>query len=135
MGSQSLEDAVFAAAAGDIAGADHALARASSEGVAPVQLVRAMLTHLQRLSQAKAAVAAGSSVGDAAKAMRPPVFFKRVPQFSRALAIWPAADLAAVAGRLREIERSCKTTGVPATELAGNTFLGIAIRAGQLARR
>src|SRR6185369_15122398 len=50
----SLDDALFAATSGDIAGTDRALELAVAEGAAPVALLRTGLLHLQRLQRARA---------------------------------------------------------------------------------
>lgn len=133
--SQSIDDALYAAGAGDVQEADRGLARAISEGIAPVQLVRAGLAHIQRLLRAKLAMASGMSAGDAVRGLRPPIHFKRLPQFSRALALWSLADLASASRRLQESERSCKTTGLPADEVSQAVVLSMAQRAAGLARR
>lgn len=130
----SSEDAMFAATAGDVAAADRALDLAFGEGAAPVALLRAALGHVQRLHRAALAMAGGLSAGEAAKAARPPVFFRREPVFARALAVWPAAALEGAARRLWEAERSCKRTGAPAESLARAAILGLAWRAAAARR-
>ncbi len=77
----SLDDALFAATEGDVALADRALELAMAEGAAPVGVLRAGLMHLQRLHRARLAMDDGLSAADAAKAARPPVFFRRVGGF------------------------------------------------------
>jgi DNA polymerase-3 subunit delta len=84
----SLDDAVFAATEGDVEMADRALEVAMSEGAAPVQILRATLMHLQRLQRARAAMTDGVSAEEAMRALRPPVFFRRVGPFKRALSLW-----------------------------------------------
>ena len=81
----SLEDAVFAAMAGDVARADRALALAVAEGAAPVAVLRAALGHVQRLHRARIAMQAGAAPAEAVKAVRPPLFFRREADFLRAL--------------------------------------------------
>src|SRR5277367_45810 len=80
----SLDDALFAATEGDVAMADRALELAIAEGAAPVGVLRVGLLHLQRLHRARLAVDGGASAADAIKAVRPPVFFRRLSAFSRA---------------------------------------------------
>lgn len=129
----TLEDALFAATLGDVAAADRSLERALSEGMAPVGIVRAALGHGQRLHRAKLGmVAQGMSAGEAARGVRPPVFFKREPDFIRALTIWPEPALATVNARLREADLACKRTGAPAESIARATLLGVAQRAAVL---
>jgi DNA polymerase-3 subunit delta len=131
----SLNDALFAATAGDVAETDRALELALAEGTAPVGLLRATLTHLQWLQRARAAVAQGASPNEAAKAARPPVFFRQEAAFVQALRLWPEPALEAAATRVWEAERACKRTGTPAETLCRSVLLGLAQRAAQQRRR
>ncbi len=125
----SLEDALFAATAGDVAGTDRSLELAMSEGAAPVGVVRAGLMHMQRLHRARLVMAGGASVAEAAKSARPPVFFRREAAFQAALQLWPEAALEAACVRLWEADRGCKRTGAPAETIARSVILGLAQRA------
>jgi DNA polymerase-3 subunit delta len=130
----SLEDALFAATSGDVVAADRALELAMAEGAAPVQVVRAALGHLQRLQRVRAAMAGGVSAGEATKAARPPVFFKRQGAFAQALGIWSEVALDQACVRMWEAERACKRTGSPAETVSRNAVVGLAQR-GAAARR
>lgn len=125
----SLEDALFAATAGDVAATDRSLELAMSEGAAAVAVVRAALGHVQRLHRARLAMAAGAPMAEAVKSARPPVFYKREAAFQSALHLWPEAALAAAAARLWEADRGCKRTGAPAETIARSVILGLAQRA------
>lgn len=130
----SVEDALFAATDGDVAGADRALELAMAEGATPVGVLRAALMHLQRLVRARVLVDDGQSAEEAAKSLRPPLFFRREPVFVRSLRLWPRAALVHAVQRIWEAERACKRTGSPAETLCRNAVLGLAQR-GALARR
>lgn len=131
----SLEDALFAATAGDVAETDRALELAMAEGTAAVALLRGTLLHLQKLQRARAAMAAGASASEAAKAARPPVFYKREPAFVQALRLWPEPALEAATARVWDAERACKRTGTPAETICRSVLLGMAQRAAQQRRR
>ena len=131
----SLDDALFAATAGDVAAADRSLEIALCEGAAPVGVVRTALAHMQRLHRARLAMAEGLSAGEAAKSARPPVFFRREPAFQKALTAWSEAALAAAAARLSEADRACKRTGAPAETICRSAILGIAQRSALALRR
>lgn len=131
----SLNDALFAATAGDVTETDRAMELAMAEGTAPVGLLRATLTHLQRLQRARAAMGQGASPNEAAKAARPPVFFRQEAAFVQALRLWPEPALEATATRVWEAERACKRTGTPAETLCRSVLLGLAQRAAQQRRR
>jgi DNA polymerase III subunit delta len=126
----SLDDALFAATAGDVAAADRALELAMAEGAAPVQILRAGLAHLQRLHRARLAMEeARLSASDAARNLRPPVFYKKTGAFIRALGLWPTSALMAAMAGLAEAERGCKRTGWPDEVLCRNAVLALARRA------
>jgi len=126
----SLDDAMFAATIGDVATADRALELAIGEGAAPVQVLRAGIMHLQRLQRARLAMdESGLSAGDAAKTLRPPLFYRRVAGFNRALGLWSSAAISAAIAGLADAERGCKRTGWPDQILCRNAILVVARRA------
>ncbi|MDQ2802443.1 MAG: DNA polymerase III subunit delta, partial [Pseudomonadota bacterium] len=127
----SLDDALFAATEGDTAMADRALELAIAEGATPVGVLRAALMHLQRLYRARLAVDGGLSAAEAAKAMRPPVFFRRVGAFARALGLWPAPVLMTAMAELADAERACKRTGAPDGAVCRHAILRLARRASR----
>jgi DNA polymerase-3 subunit delta len=131
----SLDDALFAATAGDVVRADRALELALAEGATPVGALRAGLMHLQRVHRVRLAVEDGHSVADAVKGARPPVFFRRAAAFSRAVELWPSASLMAAMSGLSEAELGCKQTGAPDSVLARNAVLTLARRAAGAARQ
>ncbi len=131
----SLDDAIFAATAGDVATTDRALETAMAEGSAPVQILRMALGHLQRLHRARIAMETSRiSAADATKTLRPPVFYRRTAAFTRALGLWPSATLAAAMASLAEAERGCKRTGWPDETLCRNAILTLARRSAAAAR-
>jgi DNA polymerase-3 subunit delta len=126
----SLDDALFAATAGDVAQADRALESAMAEGAAPVGVLRAALLHLQRLERARSDMDEGGiSAEEAMKSVRPQVFFRRQRAFAAALQAWPAAALAEVCAAVWRAERDCKRTGAPAEVLCRHAVLDFARRA------
>ncbi|MBV9784735.1 MAG: DNA polymerase III subunit delta [Acidisphaera sp.] len=129
--SLQLEDALFAATAADVAATDRALGRVLAEGASPVSIVRSALFHLQRLVRARAAMAGGLAAAEAARAVRPPLFFRRIASFGAALNAWPLADLAEACRAMWETELACKQTGAPAELLCREAILSLAHRAGR----
>jgi DNA polymerase-3 subunit delta len=129
MAGLSLDDALFAATEGDVAMADRALELAAAEGATPVGIIRASLMHLQRLHRVRLSMDDGRSAADAAKAARPPIFFRRVGAFTRALGLWSSASLTAAMAGLAEAERACKRTGAPDEVLSRSAVLTLARRA------
>mgnify|MGYP003362902942 FL=1 len=110
----SLEDAAFAAMAGDRKAADAAAERAlTTDGSSPIALARALLSHIHRLRRARIAIDSGMSRADAMRQLRPPVFFKRTDSFTQALGHWSAAALLRAAEETQALELACKQTGSP----------------------
>ncbi|MDE2581790.1 MAG: DNA polymerase III subunit delta [Rhodospirillales bacterium] len=133
MAGLSLDDALFAATAGEVARADRALELAIAEGANAVGVLRATLMHLQRLHRARLAVDAGQSPAEAARSARPPVFFRRVDPFARALGRWPEASLRAAMTAVAEAERGCKRTGAPDGAICRHMVLTLARQAASRA--
>jgi len=125
-----LGEALTAATAGDVALADRALESAMSEGAHAVQVVRALLRHLQRLHLASVA---------GMQALQPPVFFRDRPGFETALRLWRTEALEAAMAALLDAERATKSGGtgrpVPDAAIARAALLGIARQSAILARR
>ena len=132
-GAVAFDDAVFAAASGDAAAADRALERALAEGVAPVAVARGVLGHLAKLHLARGRMAEGASAEDAARGVRPPVFFKRLPEFIRALRHWDLIKLAQAMRETRRVEFLCKQTGSPDVLLVRRLLLAL-VRQGRSSR-
>jgi DNA polymerase-3 subunit delta len=131
----SLEDALFAATAGDVPTADRALELAMAEGTSPVQVLRVALNHLQRLHRVRLAMEEhGLPAADAARALRPPVFYRMVGAFNRALGLWSAESLRAAITAMTEAERGCKRTGWPDQALCRGAVLTLARKSASAAR-
>ena len=131
----SLDDALFAATAGNVVLADRALELAMAEGSTPVGTIRAALMHLQRLHRLRLSVDEGISPADAVKGARPPIFFRRVGAFTKALGLWTSGALTAAIAGLGEAERACKRTGAPDEVIARHAVLTLARRAESAASR
>lgn len=132
----SLDDALFAATAGDAEQADRALERALAEGATPVGVLRAALMHLQRLQRVRSGMdESGASAAEAAQSARPPVFFRRKPAFTAALGLWRSPALGDACTALWEAELACKQTGAPAEVLCRDAVLGLARRVAGARRR
>lgn len=132
-GAVAFDDAVFAATSGDAAAVDRALERALAEGAAPVAVARGVLGHLAKLHLARGRMADGASADDATRSVRPPVFFKRVPEFTRALRHWDAAKLMQAMRETRRVELACKQTGSPDVLLVRRLIAAL-VRQGRTGR-
>jgi DNA polymerase-3 subunit delta len=122
----SLDDAILAAAEGDGAALDRALARVFMEGASPVSVIRALLRHLQRLHLLAAQTAGGRSAEEAMRAARPPIFFKQQDSYRRQLARWSEVRLRRALDRVAEAEFRMKLTGLPAETICREAMFAIA---------
>ena len=125
----SLDDAVLAAAEGEPAALDRALARVFEEGESPVTVIRALLRHLHRLHGLVAEVEAGKSSEQVLRGARPPVFFRQQESFRRQLQRWSAARLRPALALVAEAEFRMKQTGLPAETICRAAMLDLAQKA------
>jgi DNA polymerase-3 subunit delta len=127
----SLDDAIDAAAAGQLGEALCALDVAMAEGSVAVAAIRAMLAHVQRLRLVRLGMAGGQSAMASVRGLRPPVFFKRETAMVRAAERWTLERLRAEAAQLMEAETACKRTGAPAEAILRGAFTDLAMRAAE----
>jgi DNA polymerase-3 subunit delta len=132
----ALDDVLQAAAEGDVAGLDRALARAAGD-TTPVGLLRAAQRHFQRLHLVASAIEAGAGADAALKMLRPPLFFRAADRFKAALRLWTPDRLQRALERLLEAELAAKSTGTPDQALASHVLMEIALaaRSGAARRR
>jgi len=132
--SVSLDAIMYAAGSGNQAALDTALRRVLSEGTQPIQILRAMARHLQRLQLAASHIREGQAPVQAMKALRPPVIFLFVNQFRQQLSIWPVSRLGDAIDVILEAELSCKTTGTPAELICARALMRITQGAHAMSR-
>ncbi len=121
-----LEDVAFAAAQGEGARLERALAKSFAEGSGPVPALRATARHLMRLHLASGLRDGGVSLDEAVDGLRPKVFYKRVAAFKAQLRLWSTVRLASALDMLTQAERDCKSTGTPAQAVCGHALMRLA---------
>lgn len=126
IGATTMDDTVFAAAGGDIGQLDRAIERFWAEGGEPIGLIRATQRHFQRLHRVAGQIETGTRYEEAAKKLRPPVFWKQSGPFQHQARSWSRRQLELALARLGEAELVLKTTGVPAHAACGRTLYAIA---------
>ncbi|MEP4378098.1 MAG: DNA polymerase III subunit delta [Alphaproteobacteria bacterium] len=126
IGATTMDDTVFAAAGGDIGQLDRAIERFWAEGGEPIGLIRATQRHFQRLHRVAGQIETGVRYEDAARKLRPPVFWKQSGPFQYQARNWSRGQLELALARLGEAELVLKTTGVPAHAACGRTLYAIA---------
>ncbi len=130
----SLDDIVFAIFDGRRDVADRLLAGGFVEGIAPVQFVRRLQSHLERLLVVRSSIDKGEAADRAMGKLRPPVFFKFKDRFRRQVSFWPTAQLEKCVVAFTTLEIECKSTGMPDTALCQRMSLSISGLAQKLAR-
>lgn len=126
----AIDDAVTAAAQGDLPALDRTLQRLFAENVAAVALLRQAQSYVRRMHVTKARVDAGESMDVALGRLQPPLFFKVRDSFRRQVDRWTLPRLDQAMERLVTAESQCKTTGSDDVTLAGRAMFAVA----QLAR-
>jgi DNA polymerase-3 subunit delta len=134
-GETSIQDAIDATLTGNPPAADRAIGLAYDEGISPVAILRMLLAELMRLRVAAAAIGPNTSIQDAVSSLRPPVFFRRIPIFTRALSLWPPAALTDAIRAALTAEAACKSTHTPDQAYCRHLLLGLASKARNAGRR
>ena len=130
----SLEGIVFDTADGNSSRADQSTARALSEGVSPIQVLRALQNHFQRLHAVIGQINRGVPLTAALSKLTPPIFFKVKPRFQQQCQHWSLKRLNSAMNLILGAERQCKQTGAPAHAICQRIVLvlaGAAYRAGR----
>ncbi len=122
----SLDDVALAAGDGDLPELMRCLDRAWAGKDGPVQVLRSVIRHFQRLHLAAALVAEGKPPKSALAGLRPPVIFKHQDRMAAQLRRWPPDRAAAALSRLTRAEIDCKTTGYPDVAICTRTLMEIA---------
>jgi DNA polymerase-3 subunit delta len=68
----------------------------------------------------------GTSADETVRTDKPPIFFRRVDAYARALRLWQANDLSNFLDAFSTAERDCKRTGWPDETLARHAVLMLA---------
>ena len=116
------DDAADAAILGDTAQATLSINRYLDAGGNPISALRTLHFRMMRVIDA-----VGSSAGSGMR-LRPPVFEKEWPAFSRAIRDWRGPTLQRTIARLYEAEKSCKQAGAPSDAIIRNLIHRIATR-------
>jgi len=124
--SLSLDSAVMAAADGQHAALDRALARLYQEGMSPIAALRGAQRHFQRIHLVAGLIAGGTPADQAIGQLRPPLFFKLRSQFRNQLNVWPQPRAARALELLVEAEAECKRTGIPAEAVCARALFAVA---------
>ncbi len=120
----NVEDLCYFTAGGDALKACNMFNRLLKEGGEPPTLIRQIEFHFMRLLEASAQMAEGKSIDEATRNYN--LMFYRKNDFYKQLRIWSKEQLLSAINMLYECERDCKTTNMPAEQVAGYTVLRLA---------
>ena len=126
----SADDAIHAAASGNIDALGTALDRASGEGIEGERVLRIAIGYFNRLFRIGAAIEGGMGRDQAFKSLRPPVFFTEQRRMEEHLNRWPPALCRRAIDRLAEAERQSRQ-GVPGATAAAQALLSLASAAAR----
>ena len=127
--SLSSDDLVFAVASGDFRTALSSYEKLLNEGTEVISVIRSIYYHFYRILQCKAYMENKIPFASAITKLRPPLVFFRKVAFEKQVAMWDKSNILDVISLLYNAERSCKTTNMPAQEIAGYTIMQICTRA------
>ncbi|WP_378946438.1 DNA polymerase III subunit delta [Mesorhizobium sp. ANAO-SY3R2] len=129
----SLDDAIDAALAGNIAEFDAAFTKQCQNGSQAAQLLAAATRHLHGLHLMRGELESGGRNAQAIIATaRPPVFFARKRAVERALTSWNLAALTRALLRLQSTTLQTRRRAELAVPLARQAMLGIAVEGARL---
>jgi len=127
--SLQLNDVSFAVFGGDQLRLEQSLNRLFQAVTNPIVILMAVTRHAQRLHLLDAGQHNGLSVEQAAKALRPPLFFKDKQAFLGQGQRWRGKRIVQALEILRDAEIDCKTTGYPAEAVTRRALMRIAAAA------
>ncbi len=111
--SLQLSDIAFATFSGDQRRLDSALDRMFRAKSNPIAVLGVVLRHAQRLHLLEAGMKQGAAPEQAAKALRPPLFFKDKNEFLAQSRQWRGKRLQNALELLQQADLECKSTGSP----------------------
>jgi len=131
----TLEQVCDGALEGRTTDLERSFARAIAQGVHPVRLLGALSRQISLLLTLAAGLAAGRSLSDSIRSLRPPLHFKRRDHIMAQLPLWPMARLERLGRDVYDREAACRNPAIPAEAQARQTFLSIALSARNAAGR
>ncbi len=124
--SLQLNDVCYATFGGDQLRLEQSLDRLFQALTSPIAILIAVTRHAQRLHLVDAGRNNGLSVDQAAKSLRPPLFFKDKQAFLGQSQRWRGKRLAQALEILCDAEIECKSTGYPAPVICRRALMRIA---------
>ena len=128
----SSDDVCYFTASGQIEKALQSYNKLLGEGGEPVSVVRNLMYHFMKLVTAVSMVEKGETVDTAISKISPPIIFFRKNSFRNQVSLWSKERLMGVIELLYKAERDCKTTNMPAEEVASYLIMQVASAANRM---
>jgi DNA polymerase-3 subunit delta len=114
----SMTDLSLYLASGNVKKSLETFDRLIMEGINPIPIIRVLIKHFKTLYEARAKIEAKQETPESAvKKIRPPVFFKNLPQVKYQLENLSTKKIKSILDKLTGTEIACKTTGAPMEEI------------------
>ena len=126
------DDFCYYVAGGEVAKAEAVFERLLKEGEEPSTIIRQLTYHFNKLLSCAALLESGNSADEAIKSLRPQLMFYRKDAFKNQLKIWQRERLLGAVSMLYDCERDCKTTNLPAEQVASYCVMRISGAARKL---
>jgi len=123
-----IEEVCDAAGEGNLARLDPALEGLWSEGTTTIAILRAALSHFQRLLAIRTQIA-HQNIETSLRNVRPPIHFTRVASFKSQVSRWELDKLLQALGLLFEAETLCKSTAIPTETVCARVLYRVAAMA------
>ena len=124
--ASSQDDLNYFIAQGQVDKAIASYNRLIFEGENPVSIVRAISYHFMKLLDCAIKMEKGETADKVVFSIKPPLMFFRKNAFISQLKIWNRSRILTALSLLYQTERECKTTDLPAEQVASFTILRIA---------
>ena len=126
---QAIDLIVGAAAQGDLRTASKEFDRSVAGGENPQTIIGAIQRHFRRLHRLRTQLDEGKTFEDAARQLRPPIYFKQRQQIAGQCRAWPARRLQTALHRIAETAKSARRNSHLEATLAERLLLEIATMA------
>ena len=124
--ASSQEDLCYFIALGQTEKAIAAYNRLIFEGENPATIVRSISYHFMKLLDCAIKMEKGNSAEKVVAELRPPLIFFREKNFINQLKVWSRSRILNALDLLYQTERECKTTDLPAEQVASFSIMRIA---------
>ena len=124
--ASSQEDLCYFVALGDTSKAINSYNRLIFEGENPVSIIRTIEYHFLKLLDCAVKVEKGENADKVVAGIRPPLMFFRKNSFITQLRLWNRSRVLSALSLLYQTERECKTTDLPAEQVASFAIIRIA---------